>query len=44
LRQLILLPVGWWLLDLPGLRELALDATAVAIDEAFAEITPQQRR
>jgi len=29
---------------MPGLRELALDATAVAIDEAFAEISPQQCR
>ena len=43
-RQLILLPASWWLLDMPGLRELALDATAVAIDEACAEISPQQCR
>jgi ribosome biogenesis GTPase len=31
-RQLILLPAGWWLLDMSGLREQALDARAVAID------------
>jgi ribosome biogenesis GTPase len=43
-RQLILLPAGWWLLDMPGLRELALDATSVAVNEAFAEISPQQCR
>lgn len=38
-RQLFLLPAGWWLLDMPGLRELALDASAGAVDDAFAEIT-----
>ena len=43
-RQLILLPAGWWLLDMPGLRELALDATAGAVDQAFAEISSDQCR
>ena len=37
--QLMLLPAGWWLLDMPGLRELALDASASAVDEAFTEIS-----
>jgi ribosome biogenesis GTPase len=43
-RQLFLLPAGWWLLDMPGLRELALDASAGAVSEAFAEITAQACR
>ncbi len=43
-RQLILLPAGWWLLDMPGLRELALDATARAVAEAFAEISADRCR
>jgi len=39
-RQLVLLPADWWLLDTPGLRELALDATVDAVDEAFAGSKP----
>ncbi len=37
-RRLIPLDFGWWLLDMPGLRELALDASAAAVEDAFAEI------
>lgn len=37
-RRLIPLDFGWWLLDMPGLRELALDASATAVEDAFAEI------
>jgi len=37
-RRLIALEFGWWLLDMPGLRELALDASAAAVEDAFADI------
>ncbi len=37
-RRLVPLDFGWWLLDMPGLRELALDAGAAAVDDAFADI------
>ena len=38
-RRLIALDFGWWLLDMPGLRELALDASAAAVEDAFADIS-----
>jgi ribosome biogenesis GTPase len=38
-RELILMPQGWLLMDLPGLRELQLWADPEQIDETFAEIT-----
>lgn len=38
-RRLIALDLGWWLLDMPGLRELALDASAAAVEDAFADIS-----
>jgi ribosome biogenesis GTPase len=37
-RELIALPGGWLLMDLPGLRELQLWADPENIDDAFAEI------
>jgi ribosome biogenesis GTPase len=37
-RELILMPGGWLLMDLPGLRELQLWADPETIDDAFAEI------
>ena len=37
-RELILMPSGWLLMDLPGLRELQLWADPEDIDDAFAEI------
>jgi ribosome biogenesis GTPase len=37
-RELILMPGGWLLMDLPGLRELQLWADPENIDDAFAEI------
>ncbi|MCU1314055.1 MAG: ribosome small subunit-dependent GTPase [Acidobacteriaceae bacterium] len=38
-RELIQMPGGWLLMDLPGLRELQLWADPEGVDEAFAEIT-----
>ena len=38
-RRLIALDFGWWLVDMPGLRELALDASAAAVEDAFADIS-----
>jgi ribosome biogenesis GTPase len=38
-RELILMPQGWLLMDLPGLRELQLWADPEQIDQTFAEIT-----
>jgi ribosome biogenesis GTPase / thiamine phosphate phosphatase len=38
-RELIQMPGGWLLMDLPGLRELQLWADPERIDDAFAEIT-----
>lgn len=38
-RELILLPEGWLLMDLPGLRELQLWAEPENADRAFADIT-----
>lgn len=43
-RQLIALDYGWWLLDMPGLRELGLDASAEAIAETFSEISSEACR
>jgi len=37
-RELILMPEGWLLMDLPGLRELQLWADPEQIDDAFSEI------
>jgi ribosome biogenesis GTPase len=37
-RELIRMPEGWLLMDLPGLRELQLWADPEGIDDAFAEI------
>jgi ribosome biogenesis GTPase len=37
-RELIRMPGGWLLMDLPGLRELQLWADPENIDDAFAEI------
>lgn len=37
-RELILMPGGWLLMDLPGLRELQLWADPENIDDAFAEV------
>jgi ribosome biogenesis GTPase len=37
-RELIRMPGGWLLMDLPGLRELQLWADPEKIDDAFAEI------
>ena len=37
-RELIQMPGGWLLMDLPGLRELQLWADPEGIDDAFAEI------
>jgi ribosome biogenesis GTPase len=37
-RELILLPEGWLIMDLPGLRELQLWAGEEGIDRTFAEI------
>jgi len=37
-RELIGMPGGWLLMDLPGLRELQLWADPETIDDAFAEI------
>jgi ribosome biogenesis GTPase len=37
-RELIHMPSGWLLMDLPGLRELQLWADPENIDDAFAEI------
>jgi ribosome biogenesis GTPase / thiamine phosphate phosphatase len=37
-RELIAMPGGWLLMDLPGLRELQLWADPENIDDAFAEI------
>ncbi len=38
-RELILMPQGWLLIDMPGLRELQLWADPEQIDQTFAEIT-----
>lgn len=37
-RELIQMPDGWLLMDLPGLRELQLWADAEGVDVAFAEV------
>ncbi len=37
-RMLIPLDLGWWLLDMPGLREIAPDASSTAVEDAVAEI------
>ena len=38
LRQLILLPGGGAIIDMPGLRELRLSESAGGLDEAFADV------
>lgn len=38
-RELIQMPGGWLLMDMPGLRELQLWADSERIDDAFAEVT-----
>ncbi len=38
LRQLILLPGGGAIIDMPGLRELRLSGTAGGLEEAFADV------
>ncbi len=37
-RELILMPQGWLLMDMPGLREIQLWADPEAVSEAFPEI------
>lgn len=37
-RELVLLPQGWLLMDLPGLRELQLWADPEQLDQTFADI------
>jgi ribosome biogenesis GTPase / thiamine phosphate phosphatase len=43
-RELILMPEGWLLMDLPGLRELQLWADPEQIDQTFADITELARQ
>ena len=43
-RELISMPGGWLLMDLPGLRELQLWADPENIDDAFAEIAALAER
>lgn len=38
-RRIVLLEWGWWLLDMPGLRELALSSSAGSVAESFREIS-----
>ena len=42
-RELVMMPEGWLLIDLPGLRELQLWADPERIDDAFAEIAELAR-
>ncbi len=42
-RELILMPGGWLLMDLPGLRELQLWANPEQVDQAFSEIADLAR-
>ena len=37
-RELILMPGGWWLMDMPGLREVQLWASPEALETSFADI------
>jgi len=37
-RELILMPGGWWLMDMPGLREVQLWASPHALDSSFSDV------
>jgi ribosome biogenesis GTPase len=43
-RELILMPAGWLLMDLPGLREVQLWASEDAVGQTFAEVTALAER